>query len=242
MADIFDEVNEDLRAERARRLAKRYAIPAALLAVLAAAGAAGWQGWRAHQAGQGEAVAAAYLAASRDAGGLAGADAATPARAAALAAFDRLAGTAPPGYRTLARLRVAALRANAGDLPGALAGWDALANDPAADPALRSLANLLWVQHQVDAGDPAAVEARLQPLLDPNNPWRPMALEAQALLAVRTGRTDQAKDVLRGLAADPTVPDGLRGRAGGLLVQLGGAPPPAPSPDPVPGPAPGVGG
>ena len=46
MADIFDEVNEDLRAERAKQFALRYGWLAALLAALLVGGVGAWQGWR----------------------------------------------------------------------------------------------------------------------------------------------------------------------------------------------------
>lgn len=230
MADIFDELANDLRVEQARRIALRLAIPAAVLAALAGAGVIGWQVWRGNQAQAFTVAATAYAAAARDAGGLTTAEAApTPARAAAQAEFDRLAASGPPGYRTLARLRAAALRASTGDLTGAIAGWDALANDQAADPTLRDLARLLAAQHGVDAGEPSVVEARLQPLLQPGNPWRPLAQEVQALLALRTGRTDDAKALLRTLQAGQASPPGVRNRAGALLVGLGEPPPPAPA-------------
>ena len=135
----------------------------------------------------------------------------------------------------MARLRSAALHASTGDLPGALAIWDKLSADTAADPLLRGLADLLWVQHQVDAGDPAAVEGRLQPLVAPGNPWRPLALENQALLALRTGKTDAARETLRQLAADASAPDGVRGRANGLLARLNES---APTPDAAPASSP----
>jgi len=234
VADIFDEVNEDLRAEKAQRLARRYGGPAVLLVLVVAAGIGGWQAWRWSQARQAGDVAGAYLAAAREAGPP---DAPAPDASAAQAGFDRLAATAPGGYRSLARLRDAALRAGAGDLPGALQQWDALANDASADSLLRDLANLLWVQHQVDAGDPAAVDARLQPLTAQSNPWRPLALESQALLALRTGRTDQAHDILRGLAADASAPNGVHDRVNGLLARLGDAVP-APPPEAPPAEAP----
>ena len=222
VADIFDEVNEDLRAERAKQFALRYGWLVALLAALLVAAAVAWQAWHWHQVRQVNDVAAAYLGAMRGANGPAPTDGQpTPSRNAAMAEFDRLASTGPEGYRSLARLRGAALHASSGDLPGALAEWDRLSADTAADPLLRDLANLMWVQHQVDSGDPAAVEGRLQPLIVSGSPWRHLALENQAWLALRLGRTDQARDTLRQLAADPAAPDGVRGRANGLLARMG---------------------
>ena len=238
MADIFDEVNEDLRAERAKQFALRYGWIVALAAALLIAGAGAWQGWRYYQARGQSGVASAYLGAMRAAtppdAALTPDATPAPARAAAMAEFDRLAETGPEGYRSLARLRSAALHASQGDLPGALALWDRLAADTAADPLLRDLASLLWVQRQVDAGDPAAIEGRLQPLLAAGNPWRHLALESQAWLALRAGRADQARETLRKLAADAAAPEGVRGRANGLLTQLGDAADAVPQPSPGP--------
>lgn len=237
MADIFDEVNEDLRAERAKQFALRYGWIVALAAVLFVAGVGAWQGWRWYAARQANEVASSYLGAMRAVSGPAIAEGqATPSRIAAMAEFDRLANTGPEGYRSLARLRSAALHASTGDLPGALAMWDKLSSDTAADPLLRDLASLMWVQSQVDAGDPAAVEGRLQPLIAGGNPWRPLALENQAWLALRTGHNDQAREILRPLAADGSAPDGVRSRANGLLARLGeatSAADPAPASNPV---------
>jgi hypothetical protein len=49
-----------------------------------------------------------------------------------------------------------------------------------------------------------------------------LAEEGQAMLALRQGQTDTARTTLKKLSADPSAPDGVRGRAGGLLQQLGG--------------------
>ena len=214
MVDIFDEVNEDLRADRARALFKQYGFLLVIAAVLIVASVGGWKAWQSKQQRDRDAVAAAFIAASRQ-------------TAASADAFSRIAADGPSGYRTLARLRAAAAKVAAGDRPGALALWDQVAAESEADPQLRSLANLLWAQHQIDAGDPAAVQARLAPLTTPNNPWGPLAREAQAWLYLRTGETEKARDILRQLVADRGAPDGVRARAGGVLTQLGETPPPA---------------
>ena len=221
MVDIFDEVDEELRAERAQQLFKRYGgviFGAALLIVVAAAA---WQGWRWYQARQDQAAAVQYLTAMTLADATAAGTSAAN-RAAAIAVFDKLTATAPEGYRTLARLRDAALKADAGDLTGATALWDQVAADNAADPLLRDLASLLWAEHQIDHGDPALLESRLKALTAPDNVWHALAEEQLALLDLRVGKTDQAKTTLRRLAQDTTAPSGVRGRAGGLLNRLGG--------------------
>lgn len=225
MADIFDEVDDDLRGERSRALVRRLAVPAIVLVVLVALGTGGWQAWRWRQEQQARAVSGTFIAAMQ------AADAPTPGgqqagRAEAERLFATVAAQGPDGYRVLAELREAGLRADGGELPAALALWNTVSADPGADPLLRDYASLLWAQHQVDAGDPAAVRSRLAPLMTPENAWRPLATEAQALLDLRTGNDAPARVALRRIASDVTAPAGARQRATVLLQSLGETPPP----------------
>lgn len=217
MPDIFDEVSEDLRAERANKLLQKYGglLVAAALLVIAATG--GWQGWRWYEARETARIAATYVAALQVADGPAGVE-----RQAAQIGLQQVIAEGSTGYRTLARLRAAALKADAGDQPGALALYDLVASDRAADPLLRDLATLHWATQQIDHGDAAAIEARLVPLTAADHPLRALAGEAQALLAIRQGHTEAARATLKRLGQDVTAPDGVRGRANGLLAQLGG--------------------
>ena len=80
------------------------------------------------------------------------------------------------------------------------------------------------MQHQVDTGEPAQVEGRLQSLVTPGEPWRPLALEARAWLKLRTGDTAGATTALREIMTTPNVPPGVRALANGLLTKLGATP------------------
>ena len=222
MSDIFDEVREDLRAERARRLWARYGGFLAGLAVVVLLGVGGFQAWRWNENRKAEATGTAFLDAHRatEAGGT-GADLAVLARR-----FEGVAEAAPVGYRTLARLRAAALRSEAGDLDGALAEWDRIANDGDVDGLYRDLASLLWVLHGLDRTDPARLAARIEPLTAEGSTWRASARELSALVAMRRGDPEAARRTLQTLAADAAAPQGIRDRAGRLLAQL----PPAPIP------------
>ncbi len=222
MADIFDELSEDIRAERARAAAKRYGLIAGLAALLLVAGVGAWQGWEWRQGKQAEAAAAPYLDAMRAADALPLGP--SPQRTPDADAFAKIASTAPAGYRSLALLREAGLRWDAGDKDAAFALWMQLSADEAADPMLRDLATLLWAQHSVDAGDPAAIAARTGKLEAAGNPWRPLAQEVDALLALRQDDKPKAESLLRVLSVDGLAPDSLRGRATALLTLLGAVP------------------
>ena len=216
LSDIFDEVDEELRAERAQKLWQRYGGLVTGVLLLVIGGVAGWQGWQWWQTRQTLQASASYMEIQR----------ATEAQGADYGAmagrFEALAATAPTGYRTLARLRAAALRAETGQVAEARAIWDAIAADTAADPLYRDLASLLWALHGVDTADPAQLNARLAPLAQPGGAWRASAREAQALVALRQGNTQQARDTLRALANDTTAPQGVRDRAGRIASGIGG--------------------
>ena len=216
MSDIFDELQEDYRTERARRLMLRWGGVLGAVALAALLGAAGWQGWRWWQAKQSEQTAALFLEVHR----------ATEQPDADLAAmgdrFAALTADAPVGYRTLARLRAAALKAEAGDRDGALALWDAVAGDAQADQIYRDLGALMWSLHGLDTLDPDRLAARLASLAAEGNPWNASARELQALVAARRGDRDAARRTLQTLAADGRAPQGLRERAARLAAELEG--------------------
>jgi hypothetical protein len=222
LADIFEEVESDLRAERARVLLQRYGKFGVAAVVLIVLGVAVWQGMAWLRAREMARVATAYFAATQEA------QATTPAGAGnskAEADFARLAGNnTPAGYRTLARLRAAALAAGAGQKTLALKLWWEVAEDSNADPLLRGLGRLLWVTHQIDGvKSPATakpLEAELAPLLAAGNPWQPLAEEASALIALASGETAAAQKTLTALDGDPMAPEGVRRRAAALLARI----------------------
>ncbi len=233
MPDIFDEVEEDLRAERARRLARRYggAGVALLVAILVITGGVVW--WNQQRGEAASAVAGRFIAAEKAADASAGTlghpDRAEETEAAG--ALSAIAADSPVGYRTLAQLRLADLQWQMGEKERALATWQAVSDDEAAPPLLRDLATLTSGEHQVDSGDPAQVKQRLATLTAPDNHWRPMAEQTIALLDLRMGKQADAATILQRLSIDPLVPQSIREMSSDLLTTLDV---PAPAPAPLP--------
>ena len=216
MPDIFDEVAEDLRAERARRLWKRYGTLVLGVLVFVLAGIGAVQGWRWYEAREAEKAAIAFMAAHR-AAEAEGADLRAMAQR-----FEEVSRGAPTGYRDLARLRAAALKAETGDLAEALRLYDAIAADGSADPLYRDLASLLWVIRSLDQGDPAMLAARITPLTRSDSAWNASAREVAGLIALRAGKREEARQAFQALAADVTAPRGVRERAQRLAMGLEG--------------------
>lgn len=214
MADIFQEIEEDLRRERMKRLWDRYGLIVVGAVLALALAAAGWQGWRWYERNERAKAAERFAAAL--------ATAARGEHAAAIEAFAGLGRDGPKGYRLLARLQEAAGRGAQGDRAGAVGIYESLAADTALPPLYRDLAVLLSVLHQANDGDSRALAARLEPLAADGAPFRHTAREVQAALALRRGDRAAAEGLLRRLAEDATAPDGARRRAAELLASLKG--------------------
>ncbi|WP_439577185.1 tetratricopeptide repeat protein [Elioraea sp.] len=213
LADIFDEIEEDLRKERAKRLWDRYGWIVLLVAGGVVLGVAGWRGWQWYEHRQATEAAERFLAA---------ASAADRGEAASAAAtFAELSRGAPAGYRVFARLREAGARARLGETAEAVALYETLARDAAVPPLYRDLATLLAVMHQTDSGDPRALADRLAPLAAEGAAFRFSAMELQAVLAERRGDRAEARRLLQALAQDGAAPEGVRRRAGEMLGAIG---------------------
>ncbi|WP_428394115.1 hypothetical protein [Lichenicoccus sp.] len=222
--DIFKEVDEDLRAERFRAAGRRAGALGVIVVVLAAAGVGVWQ-FETYQGRQkAAATAATFFAAGKlaDSGAHPGGGP-NPSSKQAASLFAEVASRRPEGFRTLARFRLAQIAWEGGQTVQALAYWNAIDEDASADPTLRGLASLLWVQHQVADGDAALLESRLGALSRPGGPWRPLAQELDAELDLRLGHVAEARRKLAALSTDGSAPEGLRNRASGLEETLGTA-------------------
>lgn len=233
MPDIFDEVAEDLRAEKARRFWLRYGGPIAIFVIAAMIGMGGWQAWRWYENRKAAATATAFLE-IHQASQVQGADLASMATR-----FAALLPEAPAGYQMLIRMREAALLDETGEKARAREIWNTVAADTGVDPLWRDLASLLWVLHGVEIDPPATLAARLAPLKD--GPWGASARELGALVSLRAGDQDAARSALQALAADPAAPQGLRERAQRLAAQVG-TPAASPVAPPAGGTAPASGG
>lgn len=214
MADIFQEVDEELRRDRAAALWRKYGIYVIAVAVVLVAATAAWQAWRYYETRQriqaGDRFTEAMLAANQG------------QTDAAVATFAGIATDGPPGYAMLARMQGAALKVRAGDQAGAAAIYDGIAADAGVPETYREAALLLSVMQQVDTGDPRALSERLTPLVAEGSPWRHSARELQAVLALRAGDPAQARTFLETLSKDAAAPQSMRTRAAEMLRALGG--------------------
>jgi hypothetical protein len=214
VSDIFTEVDEEVRRDQAFKYWQRYGkfvIAGAVAIVVATGGYVAYRDWSRKQA---MAEGARFIAA---------ADLAAQGQAApAATAFADIAKDGPAGYAALARLRAAALKAEAGDAAGAAEMYRAIAADSSIEHDLRDAATILAALQVAGSADPAELEKQLAPLTTPRNAWRHAAWEIMAVAAARSGDTSKARELYTKIADDAEAPAGMRARAAEMLAVLGG--------------------
>jgi hypothetical protein len=204
LADIFHEVDEEVRRERLKKLWDRYGIHAIALAVLVVAGIAAWRGYEYWVAKRAAAAGAAFEAALalNEQGKFAEAE----------AALAKIAAEAPAGYRLLARMRAAAALAQIKPAD-AVKAYDELSADASLGAIWQDLAAVRAGMLLVDTASLADMRRRLDPAAEPARSFRHTARELLALSAWRNHDLTAARRYLDMITADAESPVGTRARA-----------------------------
>ncbi|HLY04195.1 MAG TPA: tetratricopeptide repeat protein [Rhizomicrobium sp.] len=214
MADIFREVEEEVRRERYERLWKKYRDHITAAGALIIIGVAGYQLYRVYEQREEQKASVAYAAATEmlDRG----------QSAAAAPQLAALAKTAPGGYAAVAKLAEADALFSEGQKADAIRIYQQIANG--GDPYLGAAARLHAAWAIADSAPRSDVDAMLAPLLDKSSAWHQLAREIIAYEDLRSGNTAAALQAYRDIAADPDAPGGLKSRAEAMarFINAGG--------------------
>lgn len=204
MVDVFEEVEEELRASRYKRLARTWlpVVGGVLLAALIAALA--YWGWDSYQNSQADKASVAY---ERGVEALETNDV-----AAARAAFEEAAEVGNSAYKSMALQQQAGLAVAANNDAEAIRLFDEAAK-ASRDPILADSARLKAAYRVIDSGNLADAETRLAPLVEEKRPLRPFAQLAQAMVQLQAGKAADARATLVLLTLGQDVPDSLRQQA-----------------------------
>jgi hypothetical protein len=211
VSELFDEVDEEVRRDQLKKLWDRYSIYIIAAALLVVAAVGGWRGYQ-------------YLEAKKAAEASVAFDAAIDLseqnkHAEAQAAFDKVAATAPAGYRVLAQLRAAAETATRDPQAGAKM-YDAIAADRSVGAEQQDLAKIRAAGLLLDTESYPNMLQRLEAAAKPDGTFRHTARELLALSAWRANDTTAARQWLDMIASDGETPAAMRSRAEALQALL----------------------
>jgi hypothetical protein len=210
VADVFGEVDEQLRAERLRaflRTAVPLFIATAILCVVAVVAVWGYQKYQTEQSAK---SSQAFQEAMETAG-----------KGDENKAFDQFAALAKTSgpFKSLALMQQGAIRMDQNKPAEAAPLFDQAAA-ASKNPLISDVATLKSAYALLDTASLADITAKLTPLTDPKRPFHTQAKEAIALADLAAGKTADAKANLVALSLLQDTPDSARQRAQAILALI----------------------
>ena len=212
MADLFQEIDDELRQDKASRMWRvygKYVVAAAIVIIISVGG---YKFWQQKQLDDGEKASIAYEAAlARSASGD------------HKGAIDRLnqeeIGTVA-GYAALSQMQKANLAMKIKDFEAALITFKDIAENDNYPQSIKEWASFrhaaVSVEKQIGTNAPADLDS----LIATDSPWRFLAKEIKAIKEIETGNKSGAKAIFSELADDENAPERLRLRAAEFLKIL----------------------
>ena len=204
MADFINEVEEQLRSDRYRMLARRL-LPWFLAALAAAI--VGWLGVWGYNTWQGRNIGKASAAYDKAITALAQGD-----ETGAYTTFEGIGKSGPAAYRTLALIQQGNIRLAANKSADATALYDAAAK-VAPNAVFGDLARLKAALSMLDGAPYPQLNTRLTALIGDKKPFDLQAREALAMAKLEAGLTAQARGDFNALSLSLGVTESMRERA-----------------------------
>jgi len=201
VVDVFEQVEEELRSARYKRLAKTWLPVVGGVLAIALIAALAWWGWDSWQTSRAEKASVAY---SRGVEAMQ-----TNNASGAEAAFAEAENVGNGAYKSLALMQRAGLAVTADKTTEAVALFDEAAK-VTSDPLLADSAAYRAALLVMDTAPLADVQARLEPLIEEGRPLRPFAQQALAMAQLQHGKLAEARAGFVQLTLGQNVPDVIR--------------------------------
>lgn len=187
MVDVFDQVEEELRSDRYKRLARTWLPVAGGVLLVALIAALAWWGWQKMETSKADRASIAYQRGleSLEANNLVGAE----------AAFVQAADEGNAAYKALALQHRAGIAVQQNRVPAAVELFDEAAA-ASGEPLLRDGAAYKAALLLMDTASFEDIQARLEPLTEEGRPFRAFAREALAMAQLQHGKTAEARSTL----------------------------------------------
>ena len=212
MTDVFEEVEEEIRSERLKRLARNWLPILGGILLVALIAALAWWGWQSYQTSRAHSGSIAYQRGleALQTGNSAGAE----------TAFAEAEKTGNGAYKALALQQRAGIAVAANRIPDAIALFDDAAK-ASGDPILHDTAVYKSALLMMDNGATLeTLEDRLEPLTKEGRPLVPFAQEALGMARLQFNKPAEAREVFVLLTLGQDVPDSVRQRAQAAIAMI----------------------
>ena len=205
MTDVFEEVEEEIRSERLKRLARNWLPILGGILLVALIAALSWWGWQSFQTSRAHAGSVAYQRGveALQSGDTAGAE----------TAFTEAGDKGNGAYKSMALQQRAGIAVAANRIPDAIQLFDGAA-EASGDPILHDTAVYKSALLMMDNGATLEqLEAKIEPLTKEGRPMVPFAQEALGMARLQFNKPAEAREVFVLLTLGQDIPDSVRQRA-----------------------------
>ncbi len=205
MTDVFEEVEEEIRSERLKRLARNWLPILGGILLVALIAALSWWGWQSFQTSRAHAGSIAYQRGveAMQSGDTAGAE----------TAFTEAGDKGNGAYKSMALQQRAGIAVAANRIPDAIQLFDDAAK-ASSDPILHDTAVYKSALLMMDNGATLEdLEAKIEPLAQEGRPMLPFAQEALGMARLQFNKPAEAREVFVLLTLGQDIPDSVRQRA-----------------------------
>tara|TARA_Y100001970_G_scaffold279303_1_gene386399 strand:- start:813 stop:1460 length:648 start_codon:yes stop_codon:yes gene_type:complete len=212
LADIFNEIDEDIRRERYQKLWKTYGKFLIIAVIIFFLGAAIYVAWNNYlenlKKKEGDIFSHSLEMIDKESWDGASSN------------LYNLYISSTSGYRALAMLQHASVLIKNNKTNDAIEIYRDLVEDGKSDIIFRDLARYLIVIHTFDFAKDVEIKEQLSYLLDKENPWYYSASEIEGFRLIRQGKYNEAEDIFLSLSDDIETPSGIRIRSAEIIAKL----------------------
>lgn len=191
VVDIFDEIREEANEEKWLNLWKKYQNYIYGLIMACVLATAGHVYWKRHMNSKSVEASEKFINALESIQ--------RKSIKTAIGLLEEIPLNHSGAYKDLSRLLVASLLQEEGDEEGARDVYRSIVNDRGGHAIYGDLALLRLAYMGFDVEDPKTLLKSLESLTKASSPWKFSALELSALLWIKTGNEDKAKEALERL-------------------------------------------
>jgi len=212
VADLFQEIDDELRQDKASRLWRVYGKYVVATAIVIIISVGGYKFWQQKQLDDGEKASIAYEAAlARSASG---------DYKGAIDQLNEEEIRTAAGYAVLSQMQKANLAMKINDFEAALITFKDIAENDNYPQSIKEWASFRYAAVRVEKQIDSNALADLDSLIATDSPWRFLAKEIKAIKEIETGNKSGAKAIFSELADDENAPERLRVRAAEFLKTL----------------------
>lgn len=207
---FIQEVTEDVKNDNLKAFWNKYGLYIVLFVVLSVSMAVGFEtikNWRNKQL---QNKTEAYISAVIQSGNYDG----------SIKALEKIAAGNYGIYSQLARMQIADILFEQNKTEDALNMLESILKNEALNPRIRHLATLKLATYKIDTAPASEVRTLLEPIVKEQNTWSPLAQEMLAMLSIKEGNFDQARNIYNEMLQNENLSENFKNRIQDMLSAL----------------------